>query len=381
MPYGDGRFTGVQAEQQLGRSGIRIATEFIIGQKPQGTVADPFPGSAIQAAFDDLPTTGGMVFIPAGTWNITTTPVLASSDVVISGAGNATKLTTTSDIPLLRLGDGTARYYRVTLEKIRLEQNSPTDTPALRISGLSQSLLNDIRILSDAEAVRHTGILWDTVGDNLSLDNKISHVVSGGTKIGIDLVGLSTARLNDMKIFGTTVNGAVALPAGSVGLRHDEGDSLRVYGLNIEAFDVGVDLLAASSLGSYYGLRLEALNTGIRMAGFNTARHHFIGGSQFAVTTFFVPNGAYQPRFRDFDLFVSERDSLATIANGTSSIVVTHSLSATPVRIFVTGTHAEVQNLWVTGITSTQFTINTDANVTADRAVYWVAKSLYVTNI
>jgi len=72
--------------------------------------------------------------------------------------------------------------------------------------------------------------------------------------------------------------------------------------------------------------------------------------------------------------YVTENGGTATIPNGSSSVVVDHGLAVAPSVVKLTGTHSEVANCWVTNVTSTQFTINAPAAVTADRDVYWQAE-------
>ncbi|MGQ0797173.1 MAG: right-handed parallel beta-helix repeat-containing protein [Methanobacteriota archaeon] len=74
-------------------AGVRIATEFA-PTKHAGTVADPWPGSAIQSAMADLPTSGGMVFLPAGVYSVGSPLSVPRSDVVLTGAGDSTYLRT-----------------------------------------------------------------------------------------------------------------------------------------------------------------------------------------------------------------------------------------------------------------------------------------------
>ncbi len=74
-------------------AGIRIATEFMSASHA-GTSADPFTGAAIQAALGDLPSGGGMVFLPAGVWNVAIPINVNQSNVRISGYGSATHLRT-----------------------------------------------------------------------------------------------------------------------------------------------------------------------------------------------------------------------------------------------------------------------------------------------
>ena len=73
--------------------------------------------------------------------------------------------------------------------------------------------------------------------------------------------------------------------------------------------------------------------------------------------------------------YTTENSGVATISNGSSSVVVNHGLAKAPEHgVRLTGTHSEVANCWVTNVTDTQFTINAPSAVTADRYVFWEAE-------
>mgnify|MGYP001612989707 CR=1 FL=1 len=57
--------------------------------------------TTIQAALDDLPSTGGVVYVKEGNYTITAAISIPNSSVAIIGAGAATVITSTSDINLL----------------------------------------------------------------------------------------------------------------------------------------------------------------------------------------------------------------------------------------------------------------------------------------
>jgi len=80
--------------------GVRIATEFIPDPVPAGTDADPFPGSAIQAALND----GPHVYIPAGTWKLNATISRLVDGATIMGAGKSTKLVFDGVSPCISAG-------------------------------------------------------------------------------------------------------------------------------------------------------------------------------------------------------------------------------------------------------------------------------------
>lgn len=74
--------------------------------------------------------------------------------------------------------------------------------------------------------------------------------------------------------------------------------------------------------------------------------------------------------------YVTSKIGFATIANGTSSIVVNHGLSEIPTNVLLSwaGSPDASQPYAAPGdFTATQFTIRTNANVTANRSVQWRA--------
>jgi len=77
---------------------------------------------------------------------------------------------------------------------------------------------------------------------------------------------------------------------------------------------------------------------------------------------------------KDVEGYPTVNKGTATIPNGSSSVVVDHGLAAAPSVVKLTGTHSEVKDCWVTNVTSTQFTINAPAAVSANRNVYWQAE-------
>lgn len=92
-------------------------------------------------------------------------------------------------------------------------------------------------------------------------------------------------------------------------------------------------------------------------------------------------------KFINCQNYKTRNGGVATLANGTTSIAVTHGLgdqvgstkqNITPNKVFITpveslGTAAK---FWVSGITSTQFTINVDADPGADVDFAWEAVSV-----
>gem|GEM_PF-2716793 len=110
--------------------GVRIATEFILDPVPAGTDADPYPGSAIQAALDD----GLHVYVPSGTWKLATPISRAADGATIMGAGKSTKL----------LLDGVTPCISAGTQNGWLIANLATDAGGVDISLATQCRLSDI---------------------------------------------------------------------------------------------------------------------------------------------------------------------------------------------------------------------------------------------
>jgi len=129
--------------------GVRIATEFIPDPVPSGTDADPYPGSAIQAALND----GLHVYIPAGTWRLTSTITRPADGATIVGAGRSTKLVFNGLTPCISAG----------LASGWLIANLATDAGGIDVLSSSDSRITEI---------------W--VNGTLT-DNRPRGTVSGGT--------------------------------------------------------------------------------------------------------------------------------------------------------------------------------------------------------
>jgi len=65
---------------------------------------------------------------------------------------------------------------------------------------------------------------------------------------------------------------------------------------------------------------------------------------------------------------------VAAMLNTNATVTVAHGLALTPTIVLATGTHAEVNDLYVTAVGAANFTINSAAVTTADRDIYWEAR-------
>ena len=102
--------------------------------------------TTIQAAIDALPVDGGKVFIPAGTYTLTTGLTITSDNITLWGAGprQTTITTSTAGLTGITVGDGATTTSRVTIRDLYVENTNATPTGA----GISLDQANTIRILN-----------------------------------------------------------------------------------------------------------------------------------------------------------------------------------------------------------------------------------------
>lgn len=125
-------------------AGIRIATEFA-SAKHAGTPADPWPGSAIQAALDDLPVSGGIVFVPSGTYNASNPIAITKSNVTLTGTGSSSRVITdgsgyTDNVSAMIGVSG--QFGGVTIEKLLLDGTNTDTCRGILITGGSKAIIS-----------------------------------------------------------------------------------------------------------------------------------------------------------------------------------------------------------------------------------------------
>lgn len=147
-------------------------------------VVDGAKFATIQAAIDDVPSAGGLVFIPAGTYTVSAA-ILLKSNLHLLGAGrDATiiKLASAADVDVIQAPNGTTdiSVSHLTIDGNRANQTSATITgiSILSSSGSPSSrvALQDLYVLN----VRNDGILID----GATTDVLISRNVIDGTDLG-----------------------------------------------------------------------------------------------------------------------------------------------------------------------------------------------------
>jgi len=159
----------------------------------------------VQKAIDDLPSTGGVVYVKEGTYTITTKISVTGDNVSLFGAGRAAKISTTSDINILEVsGDffSTADLYlfgagsgKTNNTGLFLSQSKDSFVRNLWVencgnqgihlfNGSHRGIVTNCHVLNNFD----NGILLTSIsaGDNtdIIIANNIS---SGNTDTGIDI--------------------------------------------------------------------------------------------------------------------------------------------------------------------------------------------------
>ncbi|HLE54788.1 MAG TPA: right-handed parallel beta-helix repeat-containing protein [Thermoplasmata archaeon] len=132
-------------------AGIRVASEFA-SAKHAGSAADPWPGAAIQAAVGDVPPTGGLVFIPAGTWSLPDPLRLGRSDLALVGTGSATRLVIPATNNFVANSSGmievSGAYSGLMIERLSLDGRNTDTCRGVLITGGSEVLVRDCTFLN-----------------------------------------------------------------------------------------------------------------------------------------------------------------------------------------------------------------------------------------
>jgi len=79
----------------------------------------------IQDAIDDLPTGGGVVYIKEGTYTITSSITITSSNVSLIGTGYATKIYLDDNVErnCIVIGDGSTSYENILIKDLQIDGN------------------------------------------------------------------------------------------------------------------------------------------------------------------------------------------------------------------------------------------------------------------
>lgn len=167
---------------------------------------------------------------------------------------------------------------------------------------------------------------------------------------------------------------AISVSSGATGIMHFHGRSKDASQETINTYaHAKIDETAAARI-DFIDFIMQGTDpiACFDIAGTSGSNGVRILGGRYETTTKFE-NSIEASSIDNAQGIVGKTWGTATIANGTSSIVVSHGLFNTPSYVLATGNHAETSDVIVTNKTTTQFTLSVPSNVTAARTVDWNA--------
>jgi len=140
----------------------------------------------IEQAIGDLPSSGGLVYLLEGTYNIGSSIDITKSNVTLTGAGNATKLFLVdgANTNVIVVGDGTNSYEGITISNLQVDGNGGNNSSG---SGIE---FNKYITYSKVEGVyihhaKNDGIFLTLSDNNKIVQNRIES--NGNYGINIEL--------------------------------------------------------------------------------------------------------------------------------------------------------------------------------------------------
>lgn len=386
----------------------------------------------IQEAIDAIPSGGGEVHLAAGIYSIAASIVLPH-DIVLSGEGVGTKLQLASgaNVDLLTTAVDTS-YSNIQIKNLQLAGDRDNNTSGSAIYGrFSRLKVRNLYITDfDDDGIKihasSTGATWITDTGIFNCDGYGINIGGGGDYYLSDLdIGDGTEVMKSC-IYGkcsavSLINSQLwscdesAIVIGGNQWTIDSvmlGGGIGQHGIlmdtavaggwlahhiigNIIAWDVSKD-----GTGTYSVIAINTASgngaNGIWMhhidyTGYNYNAKYFVEltGTANVSSCKLDHSGVTDSAFLDTGLvsdftkvlvdhslgWLSENSGTATVANGQTTVVVTHGLATTPARVYVTPTLlSNAASFWVTNKTSTQFTINVNADPGAGTATFdWMA--------
>ena len=198
------RFDG-SAWGQVGSGGsstdTRVAT-VIVAADGSGDYTD------IQQGINALPSSGGLVFIKNGTYNISNPIVIDKSNVTLQGAGFSTIIQLNNGVndSAIKVGDGSNSYSKIVLRDFKVDGNKANNSYA-----------SNIYVRSNCSDVTITGVWsYNSNGPGINIDSGSDHCNIFGCIIeNTDSHGINCYAANYLTIQGCKLlNTALSYGAG-----------------------------------------------------------------------------------------------------------------------------------------------------------------------
>lgn len=246
-------------------------------------------GTALNEAIAALPSTGGTIVIPAGTWTIDTAVEFTKNGIVIQGVSKSATILQfngSTISPAFKMTDTTQRHG--VMRDLTITSTSSGSGTAIDASYFINSIFENIH-MGAAGANPNKGIIFNAIGSyyNVVQDCRITATGSGAQCIAFDNTSNSN-MVRNCRLLGDNTN-TVMVYVNSHAIRIDRVD-IEADGL------IGIDVASSGHDCTVTAPYIEAIETGIRLAS-NVEAFTCVGGIVIDNTTNITDNGAKDPAF------------------------------------------------------------------------------------
>ncbi len=381
----------------------------------------------IQAAIDAAATKGGIVHLSEGSF-VTAAAIAMKTSVVLKGVSKSYIPTATLGTYILPASDVkgvtvAAGVYSYGIRNLTINGNNLSGR-GIEVIGAGASVLQNIGIIQTNAEGLYLASTWDTWIANISVEfTKHDGVfVAGTTNVLMEFVTAwgnafhqihVNADHRNLRLFSCRA-GRFAENSGTNGICLQDTSDVTIDSAEIYLNNQNGILLSGAQrckvvnclikdndqTGGYDGIQLAASATpvnstdnlivgntilstgdtkhtyGIREADSNQDNNRILHNYISGVDTAPILHQGAGTLVKDNIGYVTENSGTATIANGQTSVTITHGLATTPTRVHVTPTLlSNAASFWVTDKGATTFVINVNADPGAGTATFdWKAQ-------
>lgn len=304
----------------------------ILNAKNLGIIGDGETdvSSLIQSAIDTLNTKGGgTLFLPNGTYKVTTTIKLYSDIAIVGDTIGSTKIKVVGNIPFVESNDPTNRIDNISIRDLTiLRDSTETNTPLLDFTGIAYSDLRNISATQWNEQKTQEGCIGLLFGD-FSYYNNVYNCQFRQFNIGIKLIDAS----NGNRFFGGS-----CISCGKYGVNIVATNSNSFFGHSVELEAEYAYYLEQKSLyNNFFGCRVESTGKSYHAlfeADGNTSNYNLIvGGLDYSTNGIEIDSTNYHINAPDMLNLknLAYKESFMIASNSNQSDVV----AGTPTKLLV----------------------------------------------
>ncbi len=334
--------------------------------------------AVIQAALDALPTSGGVVALREGAFELERSLHINTSGAVLRGQGaNATILEWTRDKgAAIEMGKepGPHWYMDVADLCVRHMPSGPSKGIGIRLwDETYRGQLSRVRVLGGMGFGETVGIELKAESDWMGYYTITNPEVTW-CHTGIKFSG--AAHKTGLTVMGGYIQGPGRDATGSVCfLARSELNTSHVFGLSLSDAHTLMKLRRTSYANDFHGVRFEEAKVGIFIDDELSNFNQFFGGSIANIDNIFRNKGIGN-EMRGYYGCRTEYSGEVSIPMGKDRVKVDHTLDEVPRFVSVTADSGHVHSVYVTNKTKKTFTvINKDGKVNYPNVLMWYAKA------